>query len=216
VSGALCGALEYFSGTGEIIAWFYDTDDGRGLGLYKRDPAASRSDPSSWTKINDGDVSDSGVRVNFIKEVNGEIVAATSVYDSGSGTYTNNLYYSNDGSAGDGTFDACFGTDLDEMVLDIAYDDEPADEHYWVITAPGDSGVDQPRYLYQDGDGNLGTQDFSDVSAAGPPFWKNGSSDPTGTLYTPSSLYYAAGNLYLAGRQGRIFVRPSATDTWST
>jgi hypothetical protein len=214
-SGALCGALEYFSGAAPetAIAWFYDTDDGSGLGLYKRDPAASRSDPASWTKINDSDVSDSSVRVNFIKEVNGEIVVSTSVYDSGSGTYTNNLYYSNDGSASDGSFDACFGTDLSEMVVDIAYD--PTDTDYWVITIPGDSGADQPRYLYQDTDGDLSNQNFSDVSATGPPFWKNGSNDPVGTIYTPHSLYYAAGNLYLSGRNGRIFVRPSG-GSWST
>jgi hypothetical protein len=210
VSKALCGALEYFSVTGEIIAWFYDTDDGSSLGLYKRDPAASPSVPSSWTKINDANVSVSGVRVNFLKEVNGNILVSTSVYSSG--TYTHNLYYSTDAS--DSSFAACFGTDLNEMVLDIAYD--PADTDYWVITIPGDSGLDQPRYLYQDTDGDPLPQNFSDVSAAGPAFWKNGSNDPVpGTLYTPSSLYYAAGNLYLSGRHGRIFVRPSA-GSWST
>ena len=213
--GALCGALEYFSGAAPpatIIAWFYNTTDGSSLGLYKRDPAASPSAPGSWTKVNDADVSDGSVRVNFIKEVNGNILVSTSLYSSG--TYTHNLYYSTDAS--DGSFDACFGSALNETVLDIAYDEADAD--YWVITVPGDSGASQPRYLYRDTDGDLSNQNFSDESAAGPAFWKNGSNDPVGTLYTPHSLHYApapTSKLYLSGRHGRIFVRPSG-GSWST
>jgi hypothetical protein len=217
---ALCGALEYFPGAAQdadlvtrpVIAWFYKTSDGSSLGLYKRDPAASRSDPSSWRKIIDGNVSDSSVQVNFVKEVNGNILVSTSVDNSG--TYAHNLYYSSDAS--DGSFTACFGTDLSEQVLDVAYVPAP-DDDYWVITIPGDSGTDQPRYLYQNTDGDLSTQNFSDVSAAGPPFWKNGSNDPVGTRYTPSNLYYAptAAKLYLSGKHGRIFVRPLG-GSWSS
>jgi hypothetical protein len=218
-SGALCGALEYFPGAAQdadlitrpVIAWFYNTSDGSSLGLYKRDPAASRSDPSSWRKINDGDVSDSSVQVNFIKNVDGNLLVSTSVESAD----THNLYYSADASDGSFTGHACFGTDLDERIQDIAFD--TTDSDYWVITEPGDSGADQPRYLYQDTDGDLSTQNFSDVSAGGPPFWENGSNDPVGTLYTPSNLYYSstATKLYLSGRQGRIFFRPSG-GAWST
>jgi hypothetical protein len=152
------------------------------------------------------------VRVNFVKEVNSDLLVSTSIYDSGAQTYTHNLYYSDQGA--DSTFVACFGTDLAEMVVDIEYEQSATD--YWVITTPGDSGTDQPRYLYQDTDGDLSTQNFSDVSASGPAFWENGSDDPGGTLYMPHSLYYSSGlgNLYLSGWHGRIFIHSGGS--WST
>jgi hypothetical protein len=202
-SGGLCGALEYFEGSPaveRVIAWYYDTLSGDSLGLYKRDPAAV---PGNWTQIIDTDVSSGSVRVNFVKEVNNTLFVSTSKYNGSD--YTHNLYYSTDAAS----FDACFATDLDEMVLDVEYDGS----RYWVITTPG---TPHPKYLYVDGDGDPSTLDFA-LDGGAPPFSYD-SGDPDGTLYAPHSLYYSStvGNLYLSSWQGRIFIRSGGSwSTWS-
>jgi hypothetical protein len=216
--GALCGGLEFFSVTGNIIAWFYNSADLKPVGLYSRDPSSSAT--AAWTgPITDtawptsGDWPGQQFRIHFVKEVNNLLFVSSSVYDSGGSTTTYRLYYS--GTAGSDSFTACntdYGTALNNQIIDVEWDGTD----YWFITTPGDSGGSQPIYLYQNaaaGD----PSDFDDVSAAGPAFWKNGSDDPAGTLYTPNSLYYAPAptdKLYLSGWHGRIFIHSGGS--WST
>jgi hypothetical protein len=217
-SGALCGGLEYFAGAAPntIIAWFYNSEDLKPVGLFKRDPSTAPGDP--WTEITDidwptdNDWPDLQFRIHFIKAAGTELFVSTAVYDSAAQTTTYNLYYSL--NATNNSFNVCntdYGTDLNEMIVDVEHDGTD----YWFITNSGASGVAQPRYLYRNtaaGD----PSDFDDVSAAGPDFSYN-SNDPEGRDYTPHSLYFASasGRLYLSGLHGRIFFRPTA-GTWST
>ncbi len=216
--GALCGGLEFFSVTGNIIAWYYNSTDLKPVGLYSRDPSSSPTD--SWTgPITDGDWPAAGnwpdlqFRIHFVKEVSNQLFVSTSVYhaDEGDPDYKKtfyNLYYSPNASSD--SFAVGGGTDPAYQILDVERDLTD----YWLITTPKDSGGSQPIYLYQNtvsGDPSA----FTDVSAAGPAFWKNGSDDPAGTLYMAHSLYYApvANKLYLSGWHGRIFIHSGGN--WS-
>jgi len=209
-SGALCGGLEYFDG--DIVAWFYNSSDRKPVGLYSRDPSSAPGDP--WTEITDdswptdNDWPDLRFSIHFVKAAGTELFVSTAVYhaDESDPDYKEtfyNLYYASS-ITGIDDFYPCFGTDLDSTILDVEWDGSD----YWLITNPDASGV----YLYQNtvsGD----PSDFSDFGAGSPDFSYN-SDDPQGTLYTPHSLYFASGRLYLSGWHGRIYFHDGLN--WST
>ena len=204
--GAACGGLEYFNAL--IFAWFYDSEDQQPIGLYSRDPGVSASDP--WTgPITDpdwdvpiGNWPDDQFRVNFVKAAGTELFVSTSVYDDSAGTTAYTLYYSPDGTGG--SFTASGGIGADNQIVDVESDGSS----YWAITTPGISVGDNPTYLYEDLGGVPDAFLDRSQDAGVPAFWKDGSDDPTGTSYTPDSLYYAAtaAKLYLSGWHGRLFI----------
>jgi hypothetical protein len=208
-SGALCGALEYFAGAAPdtIIAWFYNSEDLKPIGLYSRDPSSAPGDP--WTEITDSDWPaavdwpDLQFRIHFIKAAGTELFVSTAVYDSAAQTTTYNLYYAGTIS-GTNDFDPCFGADLNSMILDVEWDGA----NYWLITTG--TGT-PPEYLYLDSDGGNPTNFLLDANR---PDFSYNSNDPQGTLYTPHSLYFASGKLYLSGGHGRIYFHDGSN--WST
>ena len=204
--GAACGGLEYF-GT-EIFAWFYDSKDLEPVGLYSRVPGDPASDP--WTgPITDtdwdvpiGNWPDEQFRVYFVKAAGTQLFVSTSVYDDNAGTTSYTLYYSGNGAPD--SFTASGGVSTDSQIVDVEWDGSS----YWAITTPGVSVGDNPTFLYEDVGGVPDAFLDRSQDAGVPAFWKNGSDDPLGTSYTADSLYYAstAGELYLSGWHGRIFI----------
>jgi hypothetical protein len=203
-SGALCGGLEFFGS--EIIAWFYNSKDGKPVGLYSRDPSSATSAP--WTEITDVDWplsswSDLRFSIHFVKAVNGLLFVSTSVYhaDESDPDYKKTFYNleytpaANLPIDSNNEFDQINLTDFDRQIVDVEYDSV----NYWFMTILETTGT-PPTFLYRGGtptgfseDG--GRPDFSSVSG-----------DPAGTLYTPQSLYVDSGDtLYLSGWQGRVY-----------
>ncbi len=115
--GALCNTIEYYSITSNIVAGFYDSLSGDGLGLWKLLDGAT----SSWQQVSDvqGNLTNTD-RYVLIKEVNNKLFIAT---DSKS------LFYSSDQ---DNFYPVIFDETLNFAVTDITGD--PAGPTYYVAT----------------------------------------------------------------------------------